>query len=316
MGTDVHAGEGSAPGRPGEPLDPSDLEPFRHGAVAVAVRRAGAAGPGVVLLHNGGTSHAIWRHQIADLAIDHRVVAVDLPGFGASPQPSIPLDLDDHVDLVTALIDHDGLAPVALVGNCMGSAIAAGVAARRPAAVSALVLVNPLTHATFRAGGLGSLLAATDRWPAVTATLQALSRRVRLPEALAPQVLRYQLGPAGARAGLHHDPELVACVSRRAQLPALTGVLADLAASYRIARGPDAPPLLTLWGARNRVLSPAAGAELDRALQPDQRVLVRDTGHLPMLERPDEVTAAIRAFLADAVADDTRTVDRAVEVAR
>src|SRR5690625_2351613 len=95
----------------------------------MAVHRSGDSGPGVVLLHNGGTSHTIWRHQIADLATDHRVVAVDLPGFGESPLPPRPIDLADHIELISALIEHEGLSPVSLVGNCMGSAIAAGVAA-------------------------------------------------------------------------------------------------------------------------------------------------------------------------------------------
>ncbi|MTV24617.1 alpha/beta hydrolase [Nitriliruptoraceae bacterium ZYF776] len=257
----------------------------------------------MLFLHNGGTSSTIWRHQIADLAADHRVVAVDLPGFGASPRPATPLDLDGLTDLVEALVDADGLTPVTLLGNCMGSAIAATLAARRPRDVRAMVLVNPLTAETFRAGGLGLLLAGGE---AVTRKLAgplgAAARRIRLPHAATSAVLRYQLGPAGARAGLHRDPELVACAVRPEQLPALTDVLEDLPASYRIARGPDGPPLCTIWGARNRVLSPREGARLDRALAPERRVLVRDTGHLPMLERPDQVTAAIRSFLDEVAA--------------
>ncbi|MEU3309109.1 alpha/beta hydrolase [Nocardiopsis sp. NPDC006832] len=282
---------------PGSRPDDATLERFRHDGVEVAVRRAGDDGPGVVMLHNGGTSHGIWRHQIADLAADHRVVAIDLPGFGASPMPPEPIDLAAHVDLVAALVRHDGLSPVTLIGNCMGSAIAAGVAARDPKNVRALVMVNPLTDATFRRGGLGILMAPTEAWSPVTAPVRAALRRIRVPRAAVPLALRFQLGPAGVRAGLHHDPELTACMLRNDQTPALTDVLTDLPASYRIVRGPDGPPLCTIWGARNRVLSPVAGVRLDALLRSEHRVLVHDAGHMPMLERPETVTQEIRSFL-------------------
>lgn len=290
---------------------------FRHKGLEVAVHRAGEHGPGVVLLHNGGTSHSIWRHQIADLATDHRVVAVDLPGFGASPLPSQPIDLETHVELLSALIQHDELAPVTLIGNCMGSAIAAGIAARHPGSVRALVLINPLTDATFAAGGLGMLMASSRLRSVVTTPVRAVLRRLRFPRVAAPLTLRFQVGPAGARAKVHHDPELTACLLRSEQAPALTDVLADLPTSYHIVRGPDGPPLCTIWGARNRILSPRVGARLDSVLRPEHRALVRHTGHLPMLERPNEVTKVIRSFLAEVTtADGGRPTSRTVEIVR
>lgn len=291
-----------ARGPQGGPPDGPPLERFEHGGREIAVRRAGEHGPGVLLLHNGGTSHGIWRHQITDLAADHRVVAVDLPGFGAAPLPKEPVDLAAHIDLLSALVQHDELSPVTLVGNCMGSTIAAGMAARRPGAVRALVLINPLTDATFREGGLGMLMASGGAWSAVTTPVRAALRRLRVPRAAVPLALRFQVGPAGARAGVHRDPELTACMLRTEQAPALTDVLADLPDSYRIVRGPDGPPLCTIWGSRNRILSPKVGARLDAVLRPERRALVLDTGHMPMLERPDEVTGVIRSFLADVAA--------------
>lgn len=295
----------------------TSLDRFRHGDLEVAVRRAGNHGPGMMLLHNGGTSHSIWRHQISDLATDHRVVAVDLPGFGDSPLPSKPIDLATHVELLSTLIEHDELAPVTLVGNCMGSAIAAAMAAQRPGSVRALVLINPLTDATFRAGALGMLMPPTGMTSKVTAPVRAVLRRMRFPRVAAPLTLRFQVGPAGARARVHHDPELTACLLRSEQAPALTDVLADLPESYRIVRGPDGPPLCTIWGARNRILSPSVGARLDSVLRPEHRALVRHTGHLPMLERPKEVTKVIRSFLADVtMAGEERPHPRTVEIVR
>ena len=73
---------------------------FRHKGLEVAVHRAGDHGPGVVLLHNGGTSHSIWRHQIADLATDHRVVAVDRPALVGDRASPAALDLLNAAVLV------------------------------------------------------------------------------------------------------------------------------------------------------------------------------------------------------------------------
>src|SRR5688500_11386481 len=111
-------------------LDRHDHE----GKVSIAYRRVGtpvslpggaglrAGGPGapVVMLHNGGTSHAIWRDVAPRLAAaGHEVFALDLAGFGASTRPSSGVALEQHVAHVASLVDRLGLAPVALVGNCM-----------------------------------------------------------------------------------------------------------------------------------------------------------------------------------------------------
>jgi len=127
---------------------------FTHGRLSVAYRESGS-GPAILMLHNGGTSSTIWRNQLDALSDRRHAVALDLPGFGESPRVTPPPDLREMVELVAAFIEAHGLAPVMLVGNCMGSNIAAGVATADPDRVAAMLLVNPLTEATFSSGGLG-----------------------------------------------------------------------------------------------------------------------------------------------------------------
>lgn len=275
------------------------MDRFEHQGVEIAYEQRGA-GPALLFLHNGGASSTIWRHQTAALSASYRTVAVDLPGFGCSPRPAAGIDLAGQVTLIAALVDDLGLAPVLLVGNCMGSNIAAGVAARRPDDVVGLVLVNPLTEATFSAGWLGPLHAMARRAPGPARLTRRVSRRLVPPRLAAQAALRFQVGTKGRALGLHHDPALVAGNRRADQMPALVDVLDDMGAYGGLDAGlPEGlPPLCTIWGAQNRVLSPRAGAALDDTLGPQRAEVVDGCGHYPMLEDPDAVTAVIEGFAA------------------
>jgi pimeloyl-ACP methyl ester carboxylesterase len=260
------------------------MQRFSHNGAALAYRAAGT-GPPVLFLHNGGASSTIWRHQEAALAERFRTVVVDLPGFGSAPLAQPRLDLAGHVRLVAALADELELRGALVVGNCMGSAIAAGLAQSRPDVVVGLVLCNPLTEATFAAGRLGPLH-RIDRWVRPVSQLgRRVSRRVRAPGAAARAAVRLQLGPRGRAAGLDRDRALLAPFRRSAQMPALVDVLDDLAAYGALDRDGAAigVPICTVWGAHNRVLSPSAGARLDSTLCPATAEVLADCGHLLML---------------------------------
>lgn len=274
------------------------MHTFAYEGMSVSYERGGH-GPTMVFLHNGGTSSAIWRPQMASLSSDFDTIAVDLPGFGASALDGQKVTLDDYTRMIAALIDDLGTAPVVIVGNCMGSNIATGVAQSRPDLVRALVLINPLTESTFDAGWLGWLHKMDRYAPKTTRVVRNVSRHVRVPRPVAPLVLRFQLGPAGARRRIHHDPELIACNLRPEQLPALIDVLDDMDAYGELDRGRDLGdiPVLTLWGSHNHVLSPARGQQLDERIGPRVSIELDGSGHLPMLEEPEAVTNAITGFL-------------------
>lgn len=97
-------------------------------------------GPAVVLLHAGIADRRMWDEQLAPLAAaGHRVVAVDLPGFGeATPGPGPVAHWEDVLETMDAL----GIERAALVGSSFGAQVALRVAVLAPGRVTALLLFS------------------------------------------------------------------------------------------------------------------------------------------------------------------------------
>lgn len=108
----------------------------------VSLAEAGT-GPGTcVLVHGTGTSSRSWLRTIAPLAMRFRVVAPDLPGFGASPRHRGPVSIERYADLLNALVDHLGPGPMHLVGHSMGGLVSLTALLRRPERYERLVLIG------------------------------------------------------------------------------------------------------------------------------------------------------------------------------
>ncbi|UAK35143.1 alpha/beta hydrolase [Nocardia asteroides] len=271
------------------------MDVFQHRGRSVVFDRAGAGSP-VVFLHNAGAQRRIWDDQVAALRDEHEIFALDLPGYGRSDQPATGYRLTDYVDMLTAFLDAHDRTDVVLVGNCLGSATSLRYAMDRPDRVRALVLINPLTWDTVSSGQSAGLAWLDARLP-----LAPLARRISLPGPVVSLIVGNQLGPRGRGRGSQYEPRVRAHWTDRGRLQALHGLVQDFP-SYRALDGFDPPagfpPICTIWGRRNRVLSARAGGRLNRKLRPHTAVELPDCGHLPMVEAPDQVSSIITGFLA------------------
>lgn len=143
--------------------------------LGVRVLEAGTGAP-LLLIHGVGMKAEAWAPQIEALSPDHHVLAVDMPGHGASdPLPGAP-GLADYVSWAARVILALGLGPVSVAGHSMGSLIAAGLAVAHPDLIRRAALLNGvfrrspearaavLTRADEIASGRGSIDGPLSRW--------------------------------------------------------------------------------------------------------------------------------------------------------
>ncbi|KQY58288.1 hypothetical protein ASD11_01070 [Aeromicrobium sp. Root495] len=100
--------------------------------------------PSLVLVHGWPQHFLIWRDVLADLVVDHHVIALDLRGHGWSSVPAPGGDAYDKRTLaadVEALVEHLGLDRPVLVGHDWGAFVSLLVASRRPQLVRGVVAV-------------------------------------------------------------------------------------------------------------------------------------------------------------------------------
>jgi pimeloyl-ACP methyl ester carboxylesterase len=258
-----------------------DLVPTRHGPVAC--HRRGAGRP-LVLLHANPGDHRDWDAVAGDLARDHRVIAVDWPGYGASPPPAVPASASAMMfaEVAVDLADGLDLRGAVVAGNSVGGYAAFRLAAERPDRVAAIIAVDP--------GGF-----TPPSW--LSRAFCAVKGR---------EVVTRALAGAFARHYLKRRTPTVAAILARAEAgrrdPAVVAVDAAVWRSFADPRHDlralaIAAPVLLVWGRHDPVVRVAAdGAAASRALGVTPIVL--DTGHMPFAEDPDAFLAAVRPFLA------------------
>ena len=271
-------------------MTPCDLS-LSHGHVRVVDV---GSGPALVLLHGLGGNWRNWAANISVLSQSHRVVALDLPGFGCSEPYTGAVTIERYVDTVVELLDRLGIERTTFVGNSLGGLLTIETAARHPDRVGAAILVGsggiPMTSLRHR-------LIAIPQARAVNYLL----RRPRARRAVAR-------GDRARRliAGMvFHDPrtipeDLVADALNGLGAPAFRAVF-DAGQSYdaRVRAPHVACPTLVLWGREDRLLPVAMGEELHRLI-PDSRLVVWNaTGHCPMIENPARFHDLVTAFSAE-----------------
>jgi pimeloyl-ACP methyl ester carboxylesterase len=249
----------------------------------------------VVFVHGLGGQWQNWLENIPRVAQERRVLALDLPGFGLTPEPRDGVTIPGYGRFVDNFCEALDLGEVALVGNSMGGYIAAEVAIQFPPRVSRLVLVSAAgissaetAHAPIlMAGRIAAALAthSTARHRALAS--RPLSRHLSLAMvARHPRLLKADLAYEGFFKGTGKpgfDDALRACLEYdfRDRLPEVS------------------VPTLIVWGEKDAIIPARDANEFERLIPDSRKIVMRDTGHIPMAERPQAFNDTLLEFLAE-----------------
>jgi pimeloyl-ACP methyl ester carboxylesterase len=238
-------------------------------------RPGGFSGAPLVLVHGAGGTRLHWPEALRAMP-GRRVIALDLPGHGRSPGGS-ERTVAGYAQRVLALLDALGVEAAVVVGHSLGGAIALTLALEAQARVAGLVLV-----------GTGARLRVSS------AVLEATANPV-LPAQAARGMAERSVGPGASEALLG---ELVEGL--RANAPGVLhgDFLACDAFDVMGRLGEVSAPTLVVCGTEDR-LTPLKYSEfLCGKIRGARLERIAGAGHLAMLEAPDQVAAAVRAFAA------------------
>lgn len=241
------------------------------------------AGVPVVLLHSAALDLTFWDRVIAGLRGDHRVIAIDLPGHGATPGTQAEFDdvatIADRIALAVGAVAEE---PVHLGGLSVGGVVAQSIAVRHPDLVRSLVLMDTSPRFPDAARGIIRRRAATVRSEGI--------------EPVLPALLEHWLGPAA-----HEErPDLVDRVAKTVlrQDPGLHAAMWELIARVDLEElvSAIALPTLVLVGEHDDSSPPSTAQRLADLIDGARVQVLPGASHLSPVEQPDVVTTMMRAF--------------------
>jgi pyruvate dehydrogenase E2 component (dihydrolipoamide acetyltransferase) len=259
------------------------------GGRKISYAGAGQDGDVVLLVHGYGGDRNSWLFLTEPLAARHRVYALDLPGHGTSAKDVGDGTLEVLADAVIGVLTAVGADRAHLVGHSMGGAVALAAAARDPGRIASLTLIAPAGFGPeINAGYLRGFADAQSRRELKPVVGQLFADESLVTRQLVDDLLAYKRLD-GVDQALHilADTLLDGDAQR--------GDSAALLAAVRAAGG-GTVPVTVVWGGADRVI-PAAQAD---AVAGAARHLVDGAGHMPHMERPGEVQAAVEETIARA----------------
>lgn len=263
---------------------------------------SGDSGPPVVFVHGLGGAWQNWLENLPRVAQDRRVLALDLPGFGRSEMPTRHISIPSYGRCVNEFCQKLGLDEVVLVGNSMGGFVSAETVIQFPSRVERLVLVSAagisITNLYRRpAQTWGRLAAVLGTYGATHSDAVVTRRHVR--QLALGFVMRH---PTRLRADLCW--EQVHAAGSEGFRDALDALL-DY--DFRPLLSDIGCPTLIVWGKEDMLVPVEDADEFERVIPTARKLLMDDTGHVPMLERPVAFNDSLIEFLAeprDAVRDE------------
>jgi pimeloyl-ACP methyl ester carboxylesterase len=256
-------------------------------------------GPALLFIHGLTSSQRNWAHLVNTLNHDHRVLAPDLFGHGASAKPMGDYSLGAHAATMRDLLDLLGIDRVTLVGHSFGGGIAMQFCYLFPERVERLVLVasgglgrdvSPLLRAATLPGAQWVLPFITSSW--VRGRVEAAVRILtRTGWRASPEVTEVWRGFTSLADG----------DTRRAFLATTRGVIdpgGQTVSAHDYLPMAIEIPTLVVWGTRDRMIPAWHATTAHEAIAGSQVKLFQGAGHFPHLDEPERFARVLSDFIA------------------
>ncbi len=253
------------------------------------------SGRPLVLLHGLCDSHLTWSRLAPRLAVDRRVLMLDLPGHGLSGRPDADYALDWHARTVAGWLDALGLEEIDLVGHSYGGGVAQWLVLLRHDRIRRLGLIA--------AGGLGREVSPELRAAALTGVLELADPVLGIGTHLGFQaaggdfdahemaMLRWMNARPGTGRAFARTVDDV--IDWRGQKRGLLDRVHEVA---------GLPPTALFWGDRDRVIPVRHAVEAARLIEGASLVRYAGVGHFPHRQRAEPMARTLREFIdADAL---------------
>lgn len=246
----------------------------------------GGVGDTVIMVHGYGASKDVWLKFAKYFTPNYRVIIPDLPGFGDSSKPQDKnYSIMSQVERLNLFAEGLKLTKFHLVGNSMGGAIAGNYAADYPETVNTLAL--------FDSSGVKSpikselaLLMAKGINPYVIKDENDFDRYMKLrfvnPPQMSPSIKEYSMeqtmkaAPLNAKIGKDIFSDMTILESKLNRITA---------------------PTLIVWGDSDKIIDISSVPIFEKNIKNSKSVIIKECGHLPMLEKPAETASIYRDFL-------------------
>lgn len=253
----------------------------------------------VVLLHGLASTNASMLPLLAELAHSYRVIAPDIPGFGASDAPLWQYTAEQLYRWLDRFLPATNARGAVIIGNSMGGRLALELAMRDPAAASKLVLLCPspafrrfrqlvplVKHLPVALGAAPRLV--IPRGLLVESSKKLVAHPERIPQSwFEAAVDEFTITMSHWR-------------HRRAVLSALVHIYADEAFGedgfWERLRNVETPTLY-VWGSEDRLVPAKFARHVCAAMPGAVSVVLPECGHAPQIELPDKTTELTREFI-------------------
>ena len=270
------------------------LDTVNVNGMTIAYRELGSGAP-VVLLHGWPTSSFLWRNVMVPIARRNRVIAPDLPGFGASDKPvDLTYDFELFEETINELLAALDVSETGLAVHDLGGPIGLHWAVNQPARVTKLALLNTLVYPDFS--------------EAVMAFIKACSEPALREQLTSPAGLEAAMG-LGLADDANLTDEVIAGVrepfgdddSRRALAAAGIGLRVEGFAEIERGLPSLRMPVRIIYGERDRILPDVAQtmARVKQDLPQAEVTALPDCGHFLQEEEPDRIGAELARFFAE-----------------